>query len=373
MTGTNSGPWVHCAQCDEYYSVGPLRFLDSRGREIGTFDTLELKIKRPRQWPWRKASGADQVVAPSNRRKARELVATDAHPYCPENHRLPYNLSDSMVVAVIGEVGSGKSHYLAALARLTEQSGLLGGRYDVSILPGTGAQDLRDDASNIFEKREVLEPTTGVRGPYFYELSKIGDDPARAQSTIASFYDVPGETLRTPSRQAADAAYAIRAGIYILLLDPTCIPELGLSHFRRPESPMVSREIVDSLAMLQRRLAFTRRGDLRAPFVITIAKADLLEWSDPARKHISAELLRCLENNENPSPQRVKAEVRSLLRATSAESVVRAAENRFGKRNVMYSLVSAIGEPSDDNRLTNPRSLLVAHPLLQAMRQLGWK
>jgi hypothetical protein len=155
------------------------------------------------------------------------------------------------------------------------------------------------------------------------------------------------------------------------LVDPTCIAELGLSQLRPPESPAVNREIVDALAMLRRRLTHARRGDLRAPFVITIAKADLLEWSNPARSHISDALLEHLDKNQNPPSGLVTREVRSLLVNTSAESIVRAAENRFGKRNVFYSLVSAIGEAADDDRLSSPRSLLVAHPLLQAMKRLG--
>lgn len=365
---------VFCASCDTSYELGSVRIKDGDGAVLGTFGDLHLYLDVPRRRWWNRRRGpSEQMVRHQDRTVVRDLMAREFSPFCPNDHGLPPNLAPTDVIAVVGEAGSSKTHYLAALVQQLDQGDM--GSVDIDLVARNAEAHrlLRDDAPKVFVDHQCLPLTDVVRGPFIYELT-LGAGYGSGDTRIVSFYDVPGEVYRRSSDQVARATHEIHASGFIFLVDPTSVPELHLGKFKPKAAPeVVTRDIVDALAMVLRSLGDVRKGHLGRPFVITVSKADLLALSDPARRLLDDDFFVRLREQDDVGWGADDEAIRNLLWETSARGIVRAAENQFGRDNVRYSAMSACGQPATpDGVLDDPRSLLVAEPFIQVLRGLRW-
>lgn len=364
---------VFCAGCDDHYAISAVQVKSGEGEFLGTFTELGLSIDVVHsRWSFRRRRRSEQRIHHLDRKADRKLVAQGAWLSCPLDHALPPNLEHSHVIAVLGETGSSKSHYLAALVRVLDEGDT--GNDDVHLAAvNDDARDLlRNEASTVFVHRTCLPKTIRTRGPFIFELT-VGVAYGGGDTKVISFYDVPGEAFRHEADQVEMATHAISAAAFIFLVDPTSIPELGLTAFKPPLMPEPANgDVVNALAMVLRRLGTLRRGELGRPFVIAVSKADLLLLSDPARELLGDALVARLSDPAAGSSSHMDDTIRDLLLATSARGIVRAAETQFGRANVRYSMMSACGQPAADEQFVDPRSLLVCEPFFDVLDGLGW-
>lgn len=363
---------MFCAGCDDRYPVSAVQIKSGEGAILGSFTELGLSIDVVRSGRFFRRRRSEQRIQHPDRKTDRKLVAQGAWPSCPLGHALPPNLEHSHVIAVLGETGSSKSHYLAALVRVLDEGDT--GNDDIHLAAANEeAHDLlREDAPTVFVRRTCLPKTIRTRGPFIYELT-VGTAYGSGETKVISFYDVPGEAFRREAEQAEKATHAISAAAFIFLVDPTSIPELGLTAFKPELMPEPANgDVVNALAMVLRRLGTLRRGELGRPFVVTVSKADLLLLSDPARELLGDDLIGRLGDPAADGRGPMDDTIRDMLLATSARGIVRAAETQFGRANVRYSMMAACGQPSTDEQFANPRSLLVAEPFFDVMNGLGW-
>lgn len=303
------------------------------------------------------------------------FVRAGATRVCPRcNEPLPQNDVATYTIAVVGDVSSGKSLYLASCLHQLQQAAA----YQVigcNAVLGIGNTDLTYN-NDYYAPTYINKKAMGLTGanvqpkPLIYELVFPG------KSINLLFYDASGEDMVNPTQMAQYGHYILNASAIIFLADPMAMPGIYKSipdHIRKQQA----LRTISTAQALTRVISTFKRGQgqnqgdrLTIPIAITISKSDLLDFTE---KKVSPSLyLRDMTLTSGLDIGQfsiVDQQVRDLLRR-HGDSVLIRASTLF--ETVSFFAVSATGWPTDNNDefpKIEPRRCL--EPLLWTLWQLG--
>lgn len=290
-----------------------------------------------------------------------QLMANRVCPVC--NSPLPANseyVDDNIVIAVVGDISSGKSHYIASLINQMREGYFQSlDKYlrFTSLDSETDGRYMRNYYESVFKNREQLPPTqvarSELREPLIYEVIIAGENPRFPTKRFnLIIYDVSGEDITRRERIVQYSRYALNSSAIIFLADPLTMPGIVdlLPHYLRPEHAALNRrpsDILNSIVQLFERYNHLAPGSsLTIPIAVTLSKSDLLKYirySDQQYTFLREPIYSGRVNLEDA--QAVDNEVRELIAQFGERSLLQTTE-RF--TNVSFFATSATGWPPDD-------------------------
>jgi hypothetical protein len=308
-------------------------------------------------------------------------------PTCPKGHVLPpdFDRRDTLVVGLVGERASSKSHYLASLVKqLTEEGPLTEFGLTVDISPESEGFFSQEYYDPVFRDHSVLGFTYGLQ----YDPDQESPDDTRRPVVLELqnfrtgiytnlvMFDSAGEQLYTDVDQARYSGFLMAADIVMLFVVPNTLRELN-RHIE-PGSDMVQnvRTTKSMFSQLAKQLRYARGLDASDPLdgvvgTVLLAKADLLRSSPQMRRDLLQE------------PYYRGASVDSVLHRIEEESdwIARLIEDSGGRDLVAglqarypgctYHTVSATGEAAIDSHFTSVAPFRCLDPLLYGLIKLG--
>jgi hypothetical protein len=296
-------------------------------------------------------------------------------------HTLPVDLDDRTVitVAVVGTVGAGKSHYLAAALHdavhspVLERHGLRSFRPDEA-----SAYRFRNDYyARVHGDRRALEPTRlhsnldVMFRPLVYrtEYSTASRNPLRKAEEVRCsvlIHDLPGEMLINPSSRRQYAPFLRAADAFVLLVDPMAFPAIAgpvarrYPHVADPDLSYTQGALVNGLA--------DELGDRAksVPVAITLTKADLIRESLGRRflfdKPVDDDAARHVAQIDD-----ISNEVQDLLLDEFGDGYLNDALDTFAQAK--FHAVAAIGsQPDESESIGDLRPLRCLDPLVTLLR-----
>jgi hypothetical protein len=321
----------------------------------------------------------DVLIGP----KYTDMLATRVCPNC--QYHLPYNIDhvESRSLAIVGDIGSGKSHYIAALIRQL-QDGEIGNpnQYSHFVCQTNEAKRKYDELLNtLFNDKQSLQPTQPFRDigdvePLIYELGiqKTARHPTRKFNII--FYDASGEDYSDQLRIVQFSRYVLRASAIIFLSDPFSMPMIKS---RLPEHTHPAFEPTSSLATFNIIMQlFARNKGLSAgsrllsvPIAITLSKADLLNYLRPADNpyYFSSNPRDGYAGLLNLKDlEMIDKEVRQIIYEYGDRGLLSATKNM----NVQFFATSATGNaPQVDGKYAAIEPQRCLDPVMWALHKLG--
>lgn len=340
----------YCPLCPGWWRLSAITATAQDGSRT-TADKVQLKVaSSPRiRVPGfrRKGSGPDN----SNLSQAEraDIVAKNYTLKCPRNHTLVNSAEPTIVVGVIGNVNSSKSHYLVGLIyELIYEQRLAALGADIGYIGDTGTvMDQR--INSVYRDGVILNNTERgeVDGPFSYRLSRHVRTSAESKA-ILTFFDVAGEDCVGLARSADFVRYLFNAAGIIVLVDPGGLPAAGQPLRARGEASLTTRAIIDNLADAMEAVTGRPSYEQDQIISITIAKADSANL--PAEVWPPADDLLS-SNNEIAYDSRVRKRLREYsdqcreaLSRIGGRSLISAAESRFERSHIFYSAVSATNQ-----------------------------
>jgi hypothetical protein len=278
---------------------------------------------------------------------------------CPEGHEVDGNRGSSLPIAVIGETGSSKSHFLPGLVWELDSKRALG-PIGISLREAIYTKvDLLQSMSLIYESHKVVDPTPAGRllGPYGYRLSiRHGDHQEDRYSLL--LFDVAGEDISSIVKIAENAKFILMCRGIIILFDPVGILSTQFDLWASTEQSLRShlnsvRKGINRLADTLEEIYHTPSHRLDIPIVVVVAKADSIQWQLEWKQH-TATVIESFQNGSTISEAltKVSQDVRDALEASTAELLVQEVSERFDPRITRYVAASATSEmpyKADDN------------------------
>ncbi len=312
----------------------------------------------------------------------RKLASWEC-PHCRD--LLPYNIdrADSKIITVVGDTGSGKSHFLAVLIRDLEDGLLLPqDRYArFTCLTSDLEQKYIKEYLNPLRNRQPLSPTPPATEdepykPLIYEMvvRESPLHPTRVWNLV--FYDAAGEDYAIPERMVQFCRYVLEASAIIFLADPMSMPMIYdrlPSHLQN--QPFTGRRASAVFNSVIRLFEQSRMGPgsrlLSVPIAITISKSDLLKYLTGINQSytFSSHPKRGYGNGiDLEDVEIIDAEVRGLLDEYGGRPLLSATQGM----NVKFFAASATGHaPKSDGTYAavDPRRCL--DPVLWVLYKLG--
>lgn len=342
-----------CPYCTQEFYPGECRVVSGiDGSEIDPAPQTWMQRMRARRNPM-------PLLGP---KYTRRLAARECpNPNCRK--LLPHNIEsvDMRSIVVLGDIFSGKSHYLAALIRQIEDGQIRNPNGRISFMCLTPDVLRKYDSyyiDTLFNKKQQLDATQPEtirdkpKEPLIFELSvrKSLDHPPRKINLV--FYDASGEDYADPTRLVIFSTYVLSASAIIFLADPISMPNILNSlpdHLQN--QPVTGRRasfvLSQAIDLLERDRGFSLRN---IPIAVALSKSDLLKilkrateryhfLTNPAGNYSSGVDLKDL--------QVVDAEVRKLLETYGDQALIDATQTW----DVQFFAVSATGNAPDPNGL----------------------
>ena len=324
-------------------------------------------------WPWllrqtlrNELPGLATVASPQD---LPARVCTSCETPLPED----LDDRDAFVVAVVGTVGAGKSHFLASMldeaARRQRLSGV-GCREFVLDEKSSGRYE-NEYFDPVFRGREQLRHTMRdpevVRKPLVCRVWFENAAPA-----LLFFHDIAGESLTDRTKRATDASFLRRADAVILLIDPVCLdrPDGGRTWEDDGIGDLARTSQADLLNAVAHEMA--PRTGVSVPIVVTVSKSDLLRPFAPPE---GWEFLREPDTGSidpwDESLRKVDTEVQEFLAAWRAEDIL-AATRLLDPAQVTFRAVAPFGGRPDpgSGRLPVLAPLRCLDPLITVLYRL---
>lgn len=316
--------------------------------------------------------------------KGQKYIRELALRQCPKcSALLPYNIerADTYTIAIVGDVSSGKSHYIASCIRLLKERDTLQiiGCSSMIGLRDTDEKYRRDYSDYIYKQKIRIPPTQSGKKiePLIYELvfrQKSFLQPARSVNLL--FYDSSGEDMVQQDRLVRFSQFVLNASAIIFLADPLAMPRmvdvfpahLKLGTTREDSTSEVLNRIMHTFVLGK---GITPGTPLKTPVAISVSKSDLLKF---AVKGGPQPLF--LKDSSFPSKldtrefEFINEEVRFYLQKYGDKVLVHAAE-LF--ENTNFFAVSATGFPSDPatDKFPAIEPLRCLDPLMWALLKIG--
>ncbi|HEU5376033.1 MAG TPA: hypothetical protein VFV38_11375 [Ktedonobacteraceae bacterium] len=221
-------------------------------------------------------------------------LATRQCPMC--NYYLPRNIDTTPLIniAVVGDVGSGKSHYIASLIKqLQEHRVVPDNEYFrlISMTPLVEQRYHQEYLGKLFGAHEPIQRTRLLApgemiDPLIYELTFRRSGDHWPKTVNLAIHDASGEHYTTQEHIVEFTRYVINANGLIYLADPVALREIRKAlpqhviHAADIRSPTATLNTIIKLIEEFRGLpAGAKLTDL--PIAVTISKADLLKKLRP--------------------------------------------------------------------------------------------
>lgn len=315
----------------------------------------------------------------------REMAKKMARLKCPNSacgKLLPR--SDTFTIAIVGDVLSGKSHFIASCIHQLKQQETwqVLGCVRVSGQDDTDKRYNRNYYEPVYLHREQLDRTqTGrvvILEPLVYEVvfqEKLHRSPAKTITLL--FYDSSGEDLTNLDRLTMYGHYVLDAAAVIFLADPLqmtgIVKELPSS--QQPPPPSSGGEIqiptYDVLnrviQTLQQAQGLNQGQKLQTPIAITISKSDLLKYLVQDALFLKPTVLA--SGLDIKELEIIDSEVRTLIQEFGDKQLITSSEIF---ENKIFLAVSPTGWPADaSKKFPKIEPLRCIDPLLWALWKLG--
>ncbi|GHO96493.1 hypothetical protein KSF_065410 [Reticulibacter mediterranei] len=348
---------VVCPSCFKEIYPGNCRIV------IGDTGKVVRDVPAPRDWfnLGRTRNNPEKITLQQYIQESRQRECTNC------GYRLPYNIErvdHNITFAVVGDVFSGKSHYIASLVHQLKENWInaLNEQTDLMCLtPGVEEAFIKDQLNTVFGKKHILPvtaPSVDERAdPLIYHLA-VSISPQRPPTSAnLMIYNASGEDFRE-ERLVQFARFVFNKGAFVFVADPVMIPsifdQLPLflqANIQKTLGPIVRRRAADvlstTLSLFERYHGYPEGSALKeTPVAVMLSKADLLKY-DPRINHYTF--------TKKPPPStdfsledidEVDLEVRDFLRHYQQGDLIAATH---GLKQVKFFAASATGEPPDEN------------------------
>ncbi len=270
---------IVCLTCLSTFGPEGIRWADSRGVPAASPPVIE-----PNQFK-RRLKQFQNTGAEPDMAQFADFEAQGYEPQCPLGHTLPIEVAqrDTIVIGLIGEVASGKSHYLAALVmNLLEGDLLAQVGIDVGLAPESRTYFGSSYQSLLFHQHKVLPATELItteddaneRRPIILVLRDVGT----RRETNVIFYDASGEQLNSPTAVAKYNRFLYAADALFFLVPPVALPALR-GQIDSPDTSYQSlvqtKGMIDSLELqLRKAHGLGPGGALDVAAAVLLMKAD---------------------------------------------------------------------------------------------------
>lgn len=367
-----------CPQCIQEFYPGDCDIVSTTTIDSTTKTNKVLK-KAPR-------SGWQQHLSRINpERIHHDLVLDLACRKCPHcGYLLPSNIElvENINIAIVGDLHSGKSHYIAALIHQIQRGELQRtNRFArFACLTQKVEQDYRRDVIRpLFEEKKSPAPTqaaTGLIEPLIYELVMSPSPGYPTRRINLMLYDASGEDLAVRERMVMVARYVLNANAIIFLADPTTMDaiykQLPVFLQNKLTTGRTASDVLNSIIKLFEDYHGHSPGAplTSIPIAVTLPKSDLLKQLTSVQNSYSF-LKRPVYNGviDLQDMNTVDREVRQLLETYGERHLLQATQN-FAK--VKFFATSATGYAPDKNGIypaIDPCRCL--DPILWILYELG--
>lgn len=370
---TRTADRLVCPVCLAFFTAETVQWRDEHGAPAAP---LPRRPEGLRRW----LPSATDARTPPSPGQVADALARGLHAVCPQGHPLPQEFLSrrTLVIGMVGERGSSKSHYLASLGALLSEGRL--SRYRMSAqLAGASAQRFHElYYAPLYQQRHAvaLEGTMPVvdgeaREPVTFVLRNLITNEA----CNLLFYDAAGEQLMTASAQARFNRFLCVADVVMLFITPATLPGVWprLTDAAPAQSVLVTGSMFEEVAdHLRQARNLPDEADLSGVSVqVLLSKADqllalpefdreLLEEPDHSAFLLS-EVLGGLEEDSR--------RVAKFIESSGAVNLVANIGHRFG--DVTFHAVSATGHDAVDGVFPAIAPLRCLDPLLVALADTG--
>lgn len=379
-----------CPYCFERFRLSQTPF-----RCGSLADRCNWKVDAQLNKVWQNSLSKGQVIPASKHFRASaacpDCKRGTRDRLCPHCHQsLPPGFAEihNYVFSVVGARYSGKSHFFPAAIETFKHE--RGPRLRLNIMPDMNTRDRyeRNYYDPLYRKHMILEGTVSANAsldnalPLVF-LGKIrrknllGKEKIWAAFTI-SFFDTPGEDLRSAMLINNLSRYVYNSDGIIVLVDPTAFPHIQAQLSLPPPAVGTDEHPVALLSNIIRTVrdnaGISETSKIQIPVAVTLSKLDVVESlvdrGDP--------LLRPAPNVPGFPLEDCDAtswSVRTLLASWLDPNFTETVESEF--EHIRYFAVSALGMSPDasgkiasidSHRVTSPFEwLLYRKGLLKAV------
>lgn len=318
----------------------------------------------------------------------REMTEKLAALQCPGCKKpLPHRFEEieQFIIAIIGDVGSGKSHYIAALINeLKREAGQKTIRYARFSAASPEIEDRyqADYYIPLFKKKHQLPHTSvateTMNYPLIYQMRLLGKSSHDSVKTIyLLFYDAAGEDYKNQVRMVQYSRYVLRASAIIILADPLSMPGIvdALPPEQQPDPDSLSsftpsERAYQIIETFERAKSLPEGSLLETPVAITISKADLLEYvGGLGHNYTFLQKPTYQDKLSDQLFQKVNDEVKELLQQHGDSGLLHLSEEFV---NTCFFAISATGSSPDDQGNFNAiKSNRCLDPLFWILWKLG--
>lgn len=369
-------PYVKCIcpSCFEEIFLGECRIVSGI--------TTNKVLKTPSKGPLTRL-----LVEPLNGRKYTLELARRECTNC--EYLLPDNVEDvpSITLAVIGDVYSGKSHYIAALIHQLKAKWLgntNGFARFTCLTPEVEDFYTREYFEPLFINKQALpntqRATEMTAKPLIYKLvvAPSPKHPPKAVNLI--IYDTSGEDFVNQDRLVQFARFVLNTSAFIFVANPVTMPsifgQLPFSLQTRLQSQFdfaKGQRAADSFsAIIETFERYGKHSDGSSlsgiPVAIMLAKADLLKQLNTQNSYTFMTNPHYSSDLDLQDINTVDQEVRNLLRIYQQGDLL-ATTNRI--KQVKFFATSATGDPPDgNNSFTKVEPCRCLDPVLWILHRL---
>jgi hypothetical protein len=371
---------IFCPECMEFYSLDQIIAVKQTDNSEDSWSRLmgdRTETVDQRRSPFRRSRTAARTVGlqatpqqvGAAQRRAK-ILSEGWTPKCPEKHLVSENLDPTIVIAIVGMRGAGKSSFMAgAIFELLHLG--LANTLDASIspLPRTGLTgELKTRIESIYRDQKPLGATERgtVTGPFAYRV--------RAGAQVYNFflYDVAGEDCVDLSASALTLKHAFFAQSLIFLLDPTAIGNHDIW-----SAEQRSADLFENVAAAIEYITHEQPKDRDQMVSVVIGKADLLDSFDLPKWPIQP-VLNEGERESLGSRREVLWDF-VLEQSIAARGVIRledpnllsTIERLFPVTDQSYACVAATNETAFDERYVDAHPTNCALPIVRILMELG--
>lgn len=304
-----------------------------------------------------------------------ECSQTTSIRLCNECHKeLPHSFGseEPLMIAIIGEQNSGKSHLMAVL--IDELKRRCGNDFGFTLMPLTDATTKRYNDKlygPLFDHGQVIKPTDPSSfenaervEPLVYRLQFMAHGGRRGAVATISFFDAPGEDLHADDITSRFSKYVYHSDGLVLLVDTEPLTE-GSKRNKR-------KNTYQALNILERIIRVREKSPqlLSTSIAITLSKLDIMKSQFPPTS--------ALWKNPNHGGtfdyvdfSRTSSEIESKLRELEASDLCNLTRQHFGDDDVGFFGVSALGHQPTGIKVGDINPLRVVEPILWLLSRKG--
>lgn len=310
---------------------------------------------------------------------------------CPSCHnKLPdaIDVTEDMIISLVGARGSGKTHYVTVLIHELEKR--IFNRFNKAAFAPLDIE-ARDRYKSeyyerVYKKHQLHDLTTtglarkGGYTPLIYTLKFPSVLHNRSRLFTLVFFDTAGEDLDDADKMATLNRYICSSAGILFLLDPTQIPDVyhQLTPEQRTGSSKVdinsvtgAEDIINRVAEMVRRekhLSPSQKIDI--PVAAAFSKFDVVRQLMPVGMQACEPSPHCQTGAfDRDDWMSVDAEIVSLLHEWESDNFISHLDRNYTKYS--FFALSALGRVPQGNKIEAPLPIRIEDPFLWLLAENG--